>query len=62
MGPDYLSAEMVKIADASTKTIQGWDKRKEEFTRRRLIAHLSEERKEGQRQNTQLYHFNDPTK
>lgn len=49
VSPDYLNAEMVKIADASSKTIQAWDKRKEEFTRKRLVAHLSEERKEGQR-------------
>lgn len=52
---DYLNDEIRRIASKVTKTVNEWDRRKEEFLRRRILCFLSEEKKEGNRQNTQYF-------
>ncbi len=46
------------IVQGINKEIKEWDYKKEKFIRHRIMCYLSEDKKEGQRQNTSYYQFN----
>ena len=53
---DYQNKDLNLIAEAIEKVVQRWDFKKEKFSRYRLCAFMSEERKDASvRQNTSYY-------
>jgi hypothetical protein len=49
---EYQNPQLNEIAEGVAQYINKWDSQREKFFRYRIASHLSEERKEGQRQNT----------
>lgn len=52
---EYQNEQLNVVAKGIKKEMIEWDYKKESFIRHRIACYISEERKEGQRQNTSQF-------